>query len=121
MPTNAETRIGLFAAIGAYALWGFLPLYFKLLGETSPAVILAHRIVWSVPTALILIAAAGKLGELRAITRSRSILFGLLASSLAIACNWTIYIWAVTHNRVLEGSLGYFINPLITFLFAALL
>ncbi len=62
MPTNAETRTGLFAAIGAYALWGFLPLYFKLLGETSPAVILAHRIVWSVPTALILVIAAGKWG-----------------------------------------------------------
>jgi chloramphenicol-sensitive protein RarD len=121
MPTNAETRIGLFAAIGAYVLWGFLPLYFKLLGETSPTVILAHRIVWSVPTALILVAAAGKLGELWAIRKDRKILFALFASSLAIAANWTIYIWAVTTGKVLEGSLGYFINPLITFLFAAML
>jgi chloramphenicol-sensitive protein RarD len=120
MPTNAETRTGLLAAIGAYALWGFLPLYFKLLGETSPTVILAHRIVWSVPTALILIAAAGKLTDLWALRRNRNLLLGLLASSLAIACNWTIYIWAVTHDKVLEGSLGYFINPLVTFLFAAM-
>jgi chloramphenicol-sensitive protein RarD len=120
MPTNAETRTGLFAAIGAYALWGFLPLYFKLLGETSPAVILAHRIVWSVPTALILVVAAGKWGELMSLPRQRNVILALLASALMVAVNWTIYIWAVVNDRVLEGSLGYFINPLITFLFAAL-
>lgn len=120
MPTNPETRAGLFAAISAYALWGFLPLYFKLLGDTSPTVILAHRIVWSVPTALVLIAAAGKWGELTGLWRDQKTLLRLLGSSLAIAANWTIYIWAVTNGRVLEGSLGYFINPLITFVFAAL-
>lgn len=120
MPTNTETRNGLLAAIGAYVLWGFLPLYFKFLGDTSPMVILAHRIVWSVPTALVLIAAAGKWGELTGLWRTPRVLMTLLASSLAIAANWTIYIWAVTNGRVLEGSLGYFINPLITFVFAAL-
>ncbi|HEY7798681.1 MAG TPA: EamA family transporter RarD, partial [Hyphomonadaceae bacterium] len=120
MPTNAETRTGLLAAIGAYALWGFLPLYFKLLGETSPAVILAHRIVWSVPTALILVVAAGKWADLMSLPRQRNVILALLASALMVAVNWTIYIWAVVNDRVLEGSLGYFINPLITFLFAAL-
>jgi chloramphenicol-sensitive protein RarD len=120
MPTNAETRAGLFAAMGAYFLWGFLPLYFKLLGHTDPMVILAHRIVWSVPTALILIAAAGKWRDLVGLGKQPKVLFTLLGSSIAIAANWTIYIWAVTHNRVLEGSLGYFINPLVTFAFAAL-
>lgn len=125
MPTSAKThskdvRAGLFAAMGAYFLWGFLPLYFKLLGATEPTVILAHRIVWSVPTALILVAAAGKWRELAGLGGQPRVLFTLLGSSLAIAANWTIYIWAVTHNRVLEGSLGYFINPLITFVFAAL-
>lgn len=119
MPTNAETRNGLFAAMGAYFLWGFLPLYFKLLGDTPPTVILAHRIVWSVPTALVLIFAAGKWGELVGLWRQPRVLLTLLVSSLAIAANWTIYIWAVTNHRVLEGSLGYFINPLVTFAFAA--
>lgn len=120
MPTNPETRAGLFAAISAYALWGFLPVYFKLLGDASPTVILAHRIVWSVPTALILVAAAGKWRELTGLSRQPKVLLTLLGSSLAIAANWTIYIWAVTNHRVLEGSLGYFINPLVNFMFAAL-
>jgi chloramphenicol-sensitive protein RarD len=120
MPTNAEIRSGVFAATGAYVLWGFLPIYFKLLGDTSPTAILAHRIVWSVPTALILVAAGGKFGELAGVLRQRKVMFALLGASLMVAVNWTIYIWAVANDRVLEGSLGYFINPLITFLFAAI-
>lgn len=105
--------------MAAYGLWGFLPLYFQLLGDTPPLVILAHRIIWSVPTALILIAASGKWAAFTGLVRNPRLLFTLLASSIAIAANWTIYIWAVTNHRVLEGSLGYFINPLIVFLFAA--
>jgi chloramphenicol-sensitive protein RarD len=120
MPTNPEIRNGLFAAMAAYGLWGFLPLYFQFLGDLPPLVILAHRILWSVPTALVLILAAGKWGDVIALFRNPRLLFTLLASSLAIAANWTIYIWAVTNHRVLEGSLGYYINPLIVFLFAAL-
>jgi chloramphenicol-sensitive protein RarD len=84
-------------------------------------VILAHRIVWSVPTAILLVMFAGKGQELWALRRQPKILYPLFGSSLAIAANWTIYIWAVTHDRVLEGSLGYFINPLITFLLAAVI
>lgn len=106
--------------MAAYGLWGFLPLYFQLLGTMPAPTILAHRIVWSVPTALILIAAFGKWGEFIGVFRQPRLLFTLLGSSLFIAANWTIYIWAVTNHRVLEGSLGYFINPLIVFVFAAL-
>ncbi len=120
MPTNPEIRNGLFAAMAAYGLWGFLPLYFQFLGDLPPLVILAHRIVWSVPTALILIIAAGKRGDVANLFRNPRLMFTLFASSIAIAANWTIYIWAVTNHRVLEGSLGYYINPLIVFLFAAL-
>lgn len=106
--------------MAAYGLWGFLPLYFQFLGDLPALTILAHRIVWSVPTALILIAGFGKWREFTGVFRQPRLLFTLLASSLFIAANWTIYIWAVTNHRVLEGSLGYFINPLIVFLFAAL-
>lgn len=117
---SAHTRVGLFAAAGAYGLWGFLPIYFKLLGDVPPLLILAHRIVWSVPTALFLVLVAGKLGDLLDAIRRPRVRYMLLASALAVAVNWTLYIWAVTQDRILEGSLGYFINPLITFLFAAL-
>ncbi len=120
MPKNADIRSGLFAAMAAYGLWGFLPLYFQFLGDMPPLVILAHRILWSVPTALILVIAAGKWAEFSGLLRRPQMLLTLLASSLAIATNWTIYIWAVTNNRILEGSLGYYINPLIVFLFAAM-
>lgn len=120
MLKDADIRSGLFAAMAAYGLWGFLPLYFQFLGDLPPLVILAHRILWSVPTALVLVVAAGKWTAFAGIFRQPRLLFTLFASSLAIAMNWTIYIWAVTNHRVLEGSLGYFINPLIVFLFAAM-
>lgn len=120
MPKDAEIRSGLFAAMAAYGLWGFLPLYFQFLGDLPPLVILAHRIVWSAPTALVLILAAGKWVEFSGVLRNPRMLLTLLVSSLAIAANWTIYIWAVTNDRILEGSLGYYINPLIVFVFAAM-
>lgn len=120
MPKDADIRSGLFAAMAAYGLWGFLPLYFQFLGDLPPLVILAHRILWSAPTALVLVVAAGKWAAFAGIFLQPRLLFTLFASSLAIAMNWTIYIWAVTNHRVLEGSLGYFINPLIVFLFAAM-
>ena len=120
MPKDADIRSGLFAAVAAYGMWGFLPLYFQFLGDLPPLVILAHRIVWSVPTALILVLAAGKWADLTGVLRQPRMMMTLLASSVAIATNWTIYIWAVTNDRILEGSLGYYINPLIVFVFAAM-
>lgn len=106
--------------MAAYGLWGFLPLYFQFLGDMPPLVILAHRIVWSVPTALILIVAFRKWTDFTNVLRQPRMMLTLLASSIAIATNWTIYIWAVTNDRILEGSLGYYINPLIVFVFAAM-
>lgn len=120
MPKDADIRSGLFAAVAAYGMWGFLPLYFQFLGDLPPLVILAHRIVWSVPTALILVLAAGKWADFTGVLRQPRMMMTLLASSVAIATNWTIYIWAVTNDRILEGSLGYYINPLIVFVFAAM-
>lgn len=117
---DSDVRSGLLAAIGAYLLWGLLPLYFKAVGDVAPLVILAHRIVWSVPTAAVLIAVAGKGRELIAAIANPKVVFALLASSITIAANWTLYIWAVTSGHVLEGSLGYYINPLVSFALAAL-
>lgn len=108
----SSQRLGFFSALSCFTIWGLLPLYFKLLGHVSPELMLAHRIVWALPTGLILIALAGNWRDLRAaITRQR--LFWLLISSFVIAINWWVYIWAVGQDRVMEASLGYYINPLL--------
>lgn len=110
---SSETRLGFTTAFGAYLIWGFLPLYFKILGHIEPELMLAHRIVWSVPTGLILLGIAGQLPALKAVFNWRTALW-LAVSAVLIAANWLIYIWAVGQERVLEASFGYYINPLIT-------
>ena len=107
-----ELRLGFTAALGAYLIWGFLPLYFKAMGHISPELMLAHRIVWSLPTGLILLALAGQLPALKAALNWRTMAW-LTLSSLLIAVNWLVYIWAVGQDRVLEASFGYYINPLV--------
>lgn len=116
---SSEVRLGFFAALGAYLIWGFLPLYFKLMGHISPELMLAHRIVWSLPTGLILLAFAGQLPALKAAIRWKTLLW-LGLSSLLIALNWLVYIWAVGQDRVLEASFGYYINPLVNVAIGAL-
>lgn len=118
---GASTTIGLIAACSAYLLWGFLPLYFKSLGETDAWIILAHRIIWAVPAVLAMLAISGRLSELARDIRRPAIIFPLLASAIVIAANWAIYIGAVLSERILEASLGYFINPLMTLALAAML
>lgn len=109
---SSESRLGVFTGLGAYVMWGFLPIYFKLVGHVAATDILAHRIAWSLPTGLLLIVIANRWGELFALLKSRKALW-LLLSSVLIAGNWLLYIWAVGAERVMEASLGYFINPLV--------
>ena len=116
-----STTTGLIAACSAYLLWGFMPLYFKSLGETDAWVILAHRIIWAVPVVLAMLAISGRLSELAHDIRQPTIIFPLLASAIAIAANWAIYIGAVLSEHILEASLGYFINPLMTLALAAVI
>ena len=112
---SSELRLGLLSGFGAYFIWGGLPLYFRLLDHIGPVEMLAHRILWGLPTAILFIALARRWDELRrALTLSR---LGYLAiSSALIATNWLVYIWAVSAERVTEASLGYFINPLVSVL-----
>ena len=108
-------RLGFFSALAAYTLWGGLPLYFRALGHILPQEMLAHRILWALPTALIFITLASRWKEMKAaLTRRR--LFYLGISALLIGVNWLVYIWAVSEERVTEASLGYFINPLVSVL-----
>lgn len=105
-------KLGLFAALGAYTIWGLLPLYFKILGTYTPEAILLHRVSWSLPTGLLLIFIAHRWRDVRAaLTGVRLPL--LILSGLLIGLNWFVYIWAVGQSRVMEAALGYYINPLV--------
>ncbi|MBX3480362.1 MAG: EamA family transporter RarD [Caulobacter sp.] len=120
--TTDEGRNALFAGLGAYGIWGFLPLYFHLLsglGVSTPEMI-AHRTLWSVFWALGLVWLSRQGGQVRRVlTEPRTL--GLLAlSTLAILINWTIYVLAVNHGKVIEASLGYYINPLLNMAVGAL-
>lgn len=108
-----EARMGLLASIGAYTLWGFLPLYFQLITHIDPGLMLAHRIIWSVPTALIAIAAVSQWQALRQALSIVNLKWAILAG-LLIGINWLTYVIAVFSGHILEASLGYFLNPLIS-------
>ncbi|WP_299594833.1 EamA family transporter RarD [uncultured Microbulbifer sp.] len=113
---NSDAATGLLAGLGAYLIWGFAPLYFKLLSDLSAPEILAHRSIWSLLLALILLALLGKLRGLRSIFASRKTMLALLVSTALISTNWLIFIWAVTNGHLLDASLGYYINPLLSVL-----
>lgn len=114
--TDANRRAGLIAAALAYISWGFLPLYLKLVGFADVREILAQRILWSVPAAMVAVFAMSgwKLGwsEIRAALNPR-MLATLAASALFIFVNWGLYVWLVLHERVIESSLAYFLAPLV--------
>jgi chloramphenicol-sensitive protein RarD len=104
---------GLLAGIAAYGSWGVIPIYFKAVSAAPPLELLAHRVVWALLFLVVLLNRQGRLAEFRAALRPSRTLAMLAASTVLIAVNWLVYIWAVVGGRVLEGSLGYFINPLV--------
>lgn len=109
-------RLGYLYGIGAYLLWGFFPLYFKLLRPAGPLEILAHRVVWSVLFVALLLGALRNIGFLRALLRRGWAVAGIVAAAMLIAVNWGTYIYGVSSDRVVETALGYFINPLVVVL-----
>ena len=118
-----ESRLALTAGTLCYLIWGFVPLVFQAIGRmgVSPWELISHRILWSLPTAALLVGLAGQGDHLRQAFRTPGTLAWLGLSSLLISINWMIYIWAVTSGRVLEASLGYYITPLINMAAGALL
>ncbi len=115
-----EHRNGLLAATLAFIMWGLFPLYWRLLIEVPSSLVIAHRIVWSAVLLIGGLAIARGWGWLREVwlTPRRFWLLGL--SSLLISFNWSLYIWAVNAGHVVETSLGYFINPLLSVLLGVL-
>jgi chloramphenicol-sensitive protein RarD len=107
--------------IASYALWGAFPLYWPLLEPSGAVEILAHRVVWSMLTMGVLVLALRRRPQLRAIVADRRVRLLLLLGAVTITSNWTTYIYGVNSGRVVETSLGYFINPLVTVLMGVLL
>lgn len=116
---NEDTGAGLAFALTAYGLWGFLPLYMKLLSHIPAAEVVAHRILWSVPIAAVVLIALRRTDALREALRSpRMLLMGCVTAAL-ISVNWGIYVWAITSGHALDAALGYYMNPLFSIFLAA--
>jgi chloramphenicol-sensitive protein RarD len=109
----ASSRRGVLLALAAFGFWGLVPVYFKAVRQVPPLEILAHRIVWSVPLTAGLIALRRDWSALRRALVDRGTAGTLAVSACLVAVNWLVFIYAVTHDRVVEASLGYFINPLV--------
>jgi chloramphenicol-sensitive protein RarD len=116
-----QTRLGYLYGFGAYLIWGFFPIYLKLLRPAGPMEILAHRIVWSVVFVALLLGAMRNIGFLRALARRPRALAGIGTAATLIAINWGTYIYGVNSDRVVETALGYFINPLVIVLIGVFL
>jgi chloramphenicol-sensitive protein RarD len=107
-------RKGVAYGVAAYGMWGLVPIYFKAVASVQPLEVLAHRVVWSVAILVPLLFLRGKWPEARRAMASRKTMATLVLSTGLLAVNWYLFIWAVSHDRILEASLGYFINPLVS-------
>lgn len=106
-------RKGIILAAFAYLCWGAFPIYFKSVSNVLPMEILAHRIAWALPFLLIVMASRVQWAWLGTILNRPKVLSGFIASAVLLSINWFIYIWAVNNNRIVDASLGYFINPIV--------
>jgi len=106
----SEQRRGFLMGVAAYAMWGLFPLYWRLLEPAGAVEILAHRVVWSLVTMVVLTAALRRTPYLRAIVRDRRVVVLLVVASIVIAFNWGGFIYGVNQDRVVEVSLGYFMS-----------
>lgn len=115
-----RTKLGILYATAAYILWGFLPVYWKLVENVPAGEILAHRIIWSFVFMLVIVTCVRKwvpfIRELTVIIRDKKKLIGISLAGLIVSMNWLTYIWAVNSDHVVQASLGYYINPLVSIL-----
>lgn len=118
--TGSRAGAGLAMGVGAYVLWGGFPAYFPLLEPAGPLEILSQRVLWSVLTMAVLLVALRRVGVVRQLLRSPRTVALLVASAAAISVNWGVFVYGVNSGHVLETSLGYFINPLVTVLLGVL-
>ena len=119
--SNDDTLRGFGFALVAYLLWGFLPLFMKELAHIPPTEVVAHRIIWAVPIALVVLWLGGQMGDLkRALGTPRMLAMGAVTATL-ISVNWGLYVWAIGSGHALEAALGYYINPLFSIFLGSVL
>jgi chloramphenicol-sensitive protein RarD len=116
LPTDPAQRSGAAYALAAFGFWGIVPIYYKALDGILAADVLAHRIVWTVVMGAILLTLRRDWSRLRPVVRSRRTLATLFLSAVLVSTNWLVFIYAVQSDRVLDASLGYYINPLVNVL-----
>jgi chloramphenicol-sensitive protein RarD len=116
VPEVSEQRRGALYGASAYLLWGLFPLYWPLLEPAGAVEVLAHRVLWSLVVVVLLLAVLRRLSVLRPLLADRGRLVRLALAAVVIAVNWGTYIYGVSSGQVVETSLGYFINPIVTVL-----
>ncbi|HLY53469.1 MAG TPA: EamA family transporter, partial [Steroidobacteraceae bacterium] len=107
---------GLAAGTAAFTIWGLFPVYLHPLSAVPAIQVIAHRVTWSCVLLLVWMLGRGELGTLGATLRTPRLLAGLATSATLITCNWLVYVWSVTHQHIVDTSLGYYINPLVNVL-----
>lgn len=115
-----ERRLGVLSGLGAYSLWGLFPLYFPLLEPAGGLEIVAHRVLWSLVFVGLLLTVRRSWAQLRALISDRRRLLILTGAAVLIAMNWLVFVYGVNSGQVVETSLGYFINPLVSVLLGVL-
>lgn len=111
-PARLSPR-GLAAATAAFVIWGLFPVYLHPLHDVAAIQVIAHRVTWSCLFILVWLVARGELGRLSATLTKPALLARLTVTALLITCNWLVYVWSVTHEHIVDTSLGYYINPLM--------
>ncbi|MCP3762473.1 EamA family transporter RarD [Domibacillus sp. A3M-37] len=115
-----ERKSGMLYTAGSYVIWGLIPIYWKLIGDVSAYEILANRVIWSFVFMIILLVLMRKLAPLKRVLKDITIhpkkALALGVASFLISINWFVFIWAVNNNHIIETSMGYYINPLMSVL-----
>ncbi len=124
MEEQEKVKTGLASAIGAYILWGILPIYWKLVGDVPAQEVIAHRIVWSLLFMLAVVVMMNHkpqlYAEIRQLLAAPARWLALVMGTVFITVNWSLFVWAVNDGRVIETSLGYYISPLVSILLGIL-
>ncbi|HKJ27542.1 MAG TPA: EamA family transporter, partial [Anaerolineales bacterium] len=112
---------GTLSAIGAYLLWGLSPIYWKQLTAVSSLQVVSHRVIWTFLSAFLILLFTRQFNSLRQAVRQPKVLRTYLIASILIGSSWVLFVWAVNAGYIVETSLGYFINPLISVMMGVLI